>query len=323
MQPRQAMRRPPALLAPVLGVGIATLDIVNEVAAYPQEDAEVRALAQHQVRGGNVTNTLAVLRQLGRPCAWAGTLAGDPASRHILADLEGQEIDTRRAVHHPSACTPTSYITLSRATGSRTIVHHRDLPELTAAGFAGICETLGWGPWSWVHFEGRVPAETIAMLRLVRERLPGVPISLELEKPRLGGEVLLDGPDVLLFSRAYAQAQGILDPEAFLRHHASATTASHCVLAWGAGGAYGWTRGAGVVHAPAEPPDRLVDTLGAGDVFNAAVIDGLLDGRALPVVLVAANRLAGRKCGRVGLAGLADDAQRVQAPSLRTVNLKD
>lgn len=317
------MQPPPNHLAPILGVGIATLDIVNEVAAYPPEDAEVRALTQRQVRGGNVTNTLAILRQLGRPCAWAGTLAEDPASRYILADLERQGIDTRHTVRHPGACTPTSYITLSRANGSRTIVHHRDLPELTAAGFADRCEALGWGPWSWVHFEGRAPAETIAMLNLVRKHLPGVPISLELEKPRPGGEVLLEGPDVLLFSRAYAQVQGILDPEAFLRRQANATRAYHCILAWGAGGAYGWTRGADLVHAPAAPPDRVVDTLGAGDVFNAAVIHGLLDGLSLPEVLIAANRLAGRKCGRLGLAGLVDGAQRVPTQHVGRDNLKD
>jgi ketohexokinase len=294
--------------ASVLGVGVATLDIVNEVAVYPPEDAEVRALTQRQGRGGNVTNTLVVLRQLGHPCAWAGTLADDPASRLILTDLEGCGVDTRLVAHHPEACTPTSYITLSRATGSRTIVHHRDLPELTAAGLAAALEAVGWGPWGWVHLEGRAPAETSAILRLVRERLPGIPISLELEKPRPGGEALLDGADVLLFSRAYAEAQGAADPEAFLIGQGSDTKARHCIVAWGAVGAYGWTRGAGVVHAPAEPPTTLVDTLGAGDVFNAAVIDGFLHGLALPKVLAAANRLAGRKCGRVGLAGLVEGA---------------
>ena len=161
------------------------------------------------------------------------------------------------------------------------------------------------------------------MLNLVRKHLPGVPISLELEKPRPGDEVLLEGPDVLLFSRAYAQTQGILDPEAFLRRQANATRAYHCILAWGAGGAYGWTRGADLVHAPAAPPDRVVDTLGAGDVFNAAVIHGLLDGLSLPEVLIAANRLAGRKCGRLGLAGLVDGSQRVPTQHVGRDNLKD
>ena len=120
----------------VLGVGTATLDIVNEVATYPQEDAEVRALGQRQMRGGNVTNSLVVLSQLGHPCAWAGTLGDDPASALILTDLDRHGVDTRLVVRHPGRFTPTSYIALSRATGTRTIVHHRDLPELAPSDLA-------------------------------------------------------------------------------------------------------------------------------------------------------------------------------------------
>jgi len=295
-----------------LGVGIATLDVVNEVAAYPPEDAEVRALAQRTARGGNVTNSLVALSQLGHTCAWAGTLGDDSASGLILADLERYAIDTRLAFRHPGRSTPTSYIALSRANGTRTIVHHRDLPELSAAelgaGLAAHWDWLGAG-CRWVHFEGRNTEETVAMLRLVRERLPGVPISLELEKLRPGCEQLLQGPDLILFSRSFAQATGASDPVTFLTDWAPRSTARHCTLAWGAQGAYGWTRGVGWAQVPARPPERLVDTLGAGDVFNAAVIDGLLRRLALPAVLDRANRLAGHKCGRQGLDGLGDSAK--------------
>ena len=38
-------------MAKVLAVGIATLDIVNEVDTYPDEDAEVRALAHSYACG--------------------------------------------------------------------------------------------------------------------------------------------------------------------------------------------------------------------------------------------------------------------------------
>jgi len=296
----------------ILGVGIATLDIVNEVAVYPREDAEVRALSQRRVRGGNVANSLAVLSQLGHPCAWAGTLGDDVASGLILDDLGHHGIDTRLAVRHPGGRTPTSYIALSRATGTRTIVHYRDLPELTAADLAAGLETQrDWpgGACTWVHFEGRGPDDTAAMMRLVRDRLPGVPISLELEKVRPGGERLLEGPDLILFSRAYALATGAVDPVDFLTDQAHRSGAHRCTLAWGGQGAYGWTRGSKVMQVPAHPPDRVVDTLGAGDVFNAAVIDGLLRGSTLPATLGRANRLAGFKCGRMGIDGLVASAR--------------
>ena len=59
-------------MAHVLAVGVATLDIINEVESYPPEDGEVRALAQAIRRGGNASNTLVVLSQLGHSCEWAG-----------------------------------------------------------------------------------------------------------------------------------------------------------------------------------------------------------------------------------------------------------
>jgi ketohexokinase len=297
----------------VLGVGVATLDIVNEVAAYPTEDAEVRALAQRRVRGGNVANSLVVLSQLGHACAWVGTLGDDPASDLILADLTRYGIDTRLAVRYPGRYTPTSYVALSRDTGTRTIVHHRDLPELTAADLAaGLDAGSGWFARScvWVHFEGRSAHETAAMLRLVRARLPGVRISLEFEKVRAGGEDLLECPDLLLFSRAYALALGATDPAAFLIDQGLSHGAHDCALAWGDQGAYAWTRGIGCEHVPSHRPGRVVDTLGAGDVFNAGVIDGLLRGLALPAALGWANRLAGHKCGRQGLDGLVESVVR-------------
>ena len=57
--------------------------------------------------------------------------------------------------------------------------------------------------------------------------------------------------------------------------------------------------------SPAFPPSRLVDTIGAGDVFNGAMIHGLVTGRTLEATLEDACRLAGRKCGQEGLDGLA------------------
>ena len=47
-----------------------------------------------------------------------------------------------------------------------------------------------------------------------------------------------------------------------------------------------------------------MDTIGAGDTFNAAVIDALLRGESLGASLAYACRLAGAKCGQPGFDGL-------------------
>ncbi|KAA6185407.1 ketohexokinase [Thiohalocapsa marina] len=323
---------PSSLTAPkrarVLGVGIATLDIVNQVADYPHEDAEVRALSQRVQRGGNVTNTLAVLAQLGHRCEWLGTLADDAGAGLIRQDLARHGIGCGHCPILAGRQTPTSYIALSRATGSRTIIHHRDLRELTAADFAAV----SLDGFDWVHFEGRHPVETAAMIADVRRRRPGLPVSVEIEKPRPGVEAVWTGPggpDVLIFSRAYLLATGLDGtPEQALRRLGEATGARCCLLPWGEQGAYGLAAREGPlfgplveplvdpvrapavepVFAPAHRPPAVVDTLAAGDVFNAAAIDGLLRGLELPVLLSWANRLAGYRCGRQGLDGLVAGA---------------
>lgn len=298
---------PGALPTRILGVGIATLDLINEVERYPPEDAEVRALAQRRSRGGNAANTLAVLAQLGHRCAWVGTLGDDAAAAFIRADLAGVGIELRHPVTLPGGITPISYVVLSRATGSRTIVHYRDLPELAAPDFSEV----PLADLDWIHFEGRNPGETEVMLARARREAPQAFLSVELEKDRPGIDVLLDGPDLLLISRAFvlARAGAGAEPAAALAELAGRTQARLLVLGWGAQGAWLCRQGAAPLHCPAEPLARPMDTLGAGDVLNAGVIDGLLCGLPPAEAVARAVRLAGIKCGRVGLSGLAEAAR--------------
>lgn len=289
----------------LLGVGCAVLDIVREVERYPGEDEEVRALAQMRRLGGNVANTLSILRQLGHACAWCGTLAVDAASDEILAAMEGVGIDTSPARRLAGCQSPLSCVTLSRATGSRTIIHFRDLPELDAQDFTRLPLT-GYG---WLHFEGRHPAQTTLMLRDAAARRPDLPISLEIEKPRPDLDSLFEGPWILIFSRAYVLASDHREPEAFLAAQWARTTAEFLFLPWGEVGAYGQARQGPLCFTPASASGPVLDTLAAGDVFNAALIDGLRKGLSLEVVLERATNLAGHKCGQRGLDGVVASAQ--------------
>ncbi len=53
-------------------------------------------------------------------------------------------------------------------------------------------------------------------------------------------------------------------------------------------------------QCPATPPAKLVDTLGAGDTFNAGLIHYLSEGRGLETALQFACDIAGAKCGMTG-----------------------
>lgn len=285
-------------MARILGVGIATLDIVHSHASYPPEDAELRARAQHVWRGGNATNSLCVLAGLGHACDWAGTLGEDFAAGLIEQDLRGQGVGLETVKRIPRGASPCSLIYLAEATASRTISHYRDLPELDAGHF----RALPLDGYDWLHFEGRAVNETRAMLQDARRRAPRATRSLEIEKPRENIESLFPLAEVLLFSRQYALARGFDQAPRLLRalHHEYPGTLLVC--AWGEQGA--WLRApddGDCRHVPAQPPPRVLDTRGAGDVFNAAFIHARLLGHEPEAAVRQACRMAGEKCGRHGL----------------------
>ncbi len=283
-------------MAQILAVGIATLDIINSVAGYPSEDDEIRAVSQRLCRGGNTTNSLTVLSQLGHQCHWAGVLADEPDARHIEADLKRHQIDTTDVLRLTEGKVPTSYITHNLANGSRTIVHHRDLPEYPFSQF----QQIDLKQFDWLHFEGRNVAETRQMLTWARQQAPGLPRSVEIEKDRDGIETLFKLADVLLFSRAFAQGRGQSGAASLLKAMQPQCGSTKLICAWGEAGAWALD-GKQAFHSPAFPPPQLIDTLGAGDTFNAGLIDSLLSGLDLGAALESACRLAGQKCGHQGL----------------------
>lgn len=287
-------------MARILAVGNATLDIINVVDSYPHEDQEVRAQSQHRNRGGNATNTLVILSQLGHECAWAGTLADEPDAEQIKSDLREHNIDLN-AVHTVAhGKIPTSYVTLSRLSGSRTIVHFRDLPEYHSRDFANI----DLNRFDWIHFEGRNVPEVKVMLERIRREQPQIRCSLEVEKPREGIEQLFGYADLLMFSKEYALRHGSHNGEQFLRRMQDKRLSAQMSCTWGEKGAHALNHQGKIIHAPAFQPAMVVDTLGAGDVFNAGLIDQMVQGHGLDIALIEASRLAGKKCGIYGLNNL-------------------
>jgi ketohexokinase len=138
------------------------------------------------------------------------------------------------------------------------------------------------------------------MMGWVREHKPDLFISLELEKPRENIETLFPLADLLICSRHFAHHLGQYDPQAFLRWMRNQVPQACIIAAWGEEGAYALGASDQLCHAAATPPVRVVDTLGAGDTFNAAVIDAAVKGVAVPELLQSACKLAGAKCGHYG-----------------------
>lgn len=282
-------------MARILAIGTAALDLVFSLERYPQEDADLRALYLRIGRGGNAANTLVVLSQLGHACTLGAVLVDGLDALPVLDDLARYHIDLsacRRVVGR----SPTSCVLLSMETDTRTVVHYRDLPEYSDDDFRHVNLTR----FDWLHFEGRDATEMARMVYRVRESGLAIRCSLEVEKPRHGIEAAFLDVAVLIFSRAYASYRGFDRPHPFLLRMREDAPQADLVLSWGEEGAYGLDRRGEVSHSPAFVPAEVRETLGAGDTFNAGLIDAYVRGLGLPEALRLGCRLAGKKCGQVG-----------------------
>ncbi|MEZ5454002.1 MAG: PfkB family carbohydrate kinase [Thiothrix sp.] len=283
----------------ILLTGNATLDITNTVNHYPHEDEEMRAMDQWVSSGGNAANSAVVLAAHLHRCDFCGVIAQSGDGDHIFSELAGKSVGLEHVVRQPGVA-PVSYITLNQQNGSRTIVHYRDLPELSAEDFCRIPVSH----YDWLHFEGRNVGELVKMLAYTRENVFDQPVSLEIEKVRDGLEDLIPQVDLVMFPRAYAQAKGFHDAESFLRDRQKRYGKVWMTCTWGEAGAWAVDQLGVMFHAPALQVEKVVDTVGAGDVFNAGLIHALATGQLMEEALHYAVKLAGRKVQQQGLHGI-------------------
>ncbi len=279
----------------ILAVGVATIDIISIVDQYPTSNEKVRATCRYIQRGGNACNTLVVLSQLGQKCHWLGTLADDHFSKTVIDDLDFYHVNHSEIIYHQNSSTPLSCITVDSSTNSRSIVHYRHLPELDVDQFA----SLDLSDFDCIHFEGRNIEQTELMLKSVMSGDHGQLVSLEVEKVHSGISKLFSYADIIMFSRDYVLSQHYLTATEFLQAHYDPEKYKALFCAWGSEGAWGIDQ-TGLYHSRAAPVDTVVDTTGAGDVFNAGIINGMLEGKSVQDILTNACVLAAQKCAQQG-----------------------
>jgi len=211
----------------LLLVGGVYVDVLLEVEEYPEEDSACRMLSCTRKRGGNAGTNAVVLAQLVGTqglVSWVGVSPGadDVDGNFAVGELKGAGVHTAWREEVAGSGQPTSYITLSRKTGTRTIVSTRNgMRELSPAHFAATLETAAAAtpPLGWIHLECRelpAVAQMAAAARAGAAARSAV-LSVEVEKPYLAlAELvpLLCACDLVVLSREFLEKQQMHRDEA-------------------------------------------------------------------------------------------------------------
>jgi sugar/nucleoside kinase (ribokinase family) len=280
----------------VVGLGQCALDQVLLIDGTPEFTGKKRIADLMEFTGGQIATGVLACTRLGLSGALLTAVGDDARSETVLEPLGGAGVDLTGVRVVPGADSQFSVIVVDRETGERTVFWHRDSRLSMRVREVGRDEIV----------QGRVLLLDAQDMELSTwaagvAREAGIPVVLDADTPEPGIDALLRRVDFPIVSREFAEKHfGTRSPRDFLRG-LTALGACFPVVTLGDRGAVAGGR-EGVIESPAFQVDAR-DTTGAGDVFHAAFIWGLLEGLSEARILQAANAAAAMNCRALGAQG--------------------
>jgi sulfofructose kinase len=281
----------------VTGVGANSMDHVLRIHGDFQTLAvsgKVRIISQQWSCGGQTATAMSACAALGLGAAYIGAFGADDHGRRLRSELAARGVDVQDAVDG-DAPNPGAVIVVDD-TGRRTVLWHRDdrlalAPEQIPEGVLTQSRMI--------HVDDVDRAAALSACRMARAA--GIPVTSDIEQVidgPAGTEALVRAVTHPIFDQhAPAVMTGERDPERALRKLRQLNPGLLCMTLGGDGAAALEGDRFHMIPAVRVP---AVDTTGAGDVFRAGVIYGLLQGWEVPALLRFANAAAALSCTKPG-----------------------
>lgn len=140
----------------VLGCGAVSVDYLATVAAFPNPDDKIRSISLKVEGGGNAGNALTGACRLGLKPRVISKVANDAQGRSLLAELEGDGVDTSYIVVALEGNSPFTYIIVDNQTKTRTCIHTPGNPAMVPEELAQSKLSSALDGASLAYFDGRL-----------------------------------------------------------------------------------------------------------------------------------------------------------------------
>jgi ribokinase/sulfofructose kinase len=279
----------------VLGVGCNSVDYVYRLPASPRADSPTAKLriSSHQVMcGGQMATAMAACAGLGLNACYVGSAGHDHNGRLIVSELQRRGVDTSHVMTRECA-NRFAVIAVDEASGERIVLWDRDdRLNITAAEIDPALIASA----RLVHVDDEDQDAAIAAARAARDA--GVPVTSDIDRVTDKTPDLVAAVSIPIFAQHVLPAiTGESDLRLALQQLRRTHSGLLCVTL-GPGGAMLLAGDELLI----EPGFNIiaVDTTGAGDVFRAAFIHGLLHDSSPRDLLRFANAAAAVSCTRAG-----------------------
>ncbi len=254
----------------LVGVGLNATDTRIALAKFPVCGSKMEYSEETVMPGGQVATAVIACQTWGLSTRYVGKLGDDEAAELHARAFAQAGVDAR-LVTVENAASPRSLI-LVDGTGERTVLCRRDerlilQPEELQREWIVRARAL--------HVDGHDTAAATLAARWAREA--GIPVTADLDELYLGVEVLLETIDYLIVSRDFpCRLMAESDLRRALRAMQSRYGCRLTAATLGPDGVLAWD--GRQFHYSAAYRVPVVDTTGAGDIFHAAFLYGLLQG---------------------------------------------
>ena len=277
----------------VAGMGLNSVDFLSLVSEYPASNSKTEILRFARSGGGQVATAMVALSRWGIKTKYIGKVGGDDLGRFSLDSLRREGVDVSSVTIEPDAPTQLGNIIVEAASGDRTILWSRDTRLMYREGELRRNDLCSGRV---LHLDGHDIRAAIASAGWAREEGITTVIDIDRVEP-LTPELIRNIDFVITSSRFPGLFTGISDREKALVALQKHTSGFLCATL-GHEGAMALVDGE-ILHVEAFKVDA-VDTTGAGDVFHAGFIYGLLQNWEIAEILRFANAAAGLKCRDLG-----------------------